>query len=158
MLVFVVGAAGAADRVHDMVAKRRGIAAVAPPQVVGDTAYIAATVADAPSSAAAQATIVRVRSGVREVNGANALVGGFTATLLDVNDSTKRDRNLIIPLVLRVVMAILGVVLPSLVAPMVLIATVVLSFGAALGFSALVFDHVFGWAGADTSFRRSLLS
>jgi RND superfamily putative drug exporter len=32
------------------------------------------------------------------------------------------------------------------------VATVVLSFAAALGVSALAFDHVFGFAGADTSF------
>ena len=37
-------------------------------------------------------------------------------------------------------------------APLVLIGTVVLSFGAAIGISALVFRYVFGYAGADTSF------
>ena len=37
-------------------------------------------------------------------------------------------------------------------APLLLVATVVLSFAAALGVSALVFDHVFGFAGADPAF------
>jgi putative drug exporter of the RND superfamily len=41
--------------------------------------------------------------------------------------------------------------LRAIVAPLVLIATVVLSFGSALGLSALVFKHLFGFAGADTS-------
>ena len=53
---------------------------------------------------------------------------------------------------LVVVFVILGLLLRAIVAPLLLIATVVLSFAAALGVSALVFDHVFGFAGADTSF------
>jgi putative drug exporter of the RND superfamily len=60
------------------------------------------------------------------------------------------DRNLLLPLILGVVFLILGVLLRAIVAPLVLIATVVLSFGAALGISALFFEHVFGFAGADT--------
>jgi putative drug exporter of the RND superfamily len=56
-----------------------------------------------------------------------------------------------VPLVLLVVLVILAVVLRALVAPLLLVATVVLSFGAALGVSALAFDHLFGFAGADAS-------
>jgi RND superfamily putative drug exporter len=48
-------------------------------------------------------------------------------------------------------MIILALLLRSIVAPLVLIGTVILSFGAALGISALVFKHLFGFAGADTS-------
>src|SRR5439155_21332345 len=62
-----------------------------------------------------------------------------------------RDRNLVIPLVLLVVLLILGLLLRAIVAPVVLIATVVLSFATALGVSALVFDHLFGFRGGDTS-------
>ena len=58
---------------------------------------------------------------------------------------------MIIPLVLLVVFLILMLLLRALVAPLVLVGTVVLSFGAALGISALVFRHVFGFAGADSS-------
>ena len=57
----------------------------------------------------------------------------------------------IIPVVLLVVFLILMLLLRAVVAPLVLIATVVLSFTAALGLSALVFRHVFGFAGADSS-------
>jgi uncharacterized membrane protein YdfJ with MMPL/SSD domain len=39
----------------------------------------------------------------------------------------------------------------NFVAPLLLVATVVLSFAAALGVSALAFDHLFGFAGADPS-------
>ena len=57
---------------------------------------------------------------------------------------------MIIPLVLVVVLLILALLLRAIVAPLVLIGTVVLSFGAALGLSALVFRYVFGFAGADS--------
>ncbi len=67
---------------------------------------------------------------------------------------TARDRNLIIPLILVVVFVILGLLLRALVAPLILTATVVLSFAAALGVSALFFNHVFGFGGADTSFAE----
>jgi RND superfamily putative drug exporter len=53
--------------------------------------------------------------------------------------------------VLAVVAVILMVLLRALVAPLLLIATVVLSLGAALGASALIFDHVLGFAGADSA-------
>ena len=49
-------------------------------------------------------------------------------------------------------MVVLGVLLRALIAPVVLIATVVLSFAAALGVSALVFNHVFGFVNADPAF------
>src|SRR4029453_1148694 len=62
------------------------------------------------------------------------------------------DRDLVVPLVLVVVTIILGLVLRAIVAPVLLVATVVLSFAAALGVSALAFDHLFGFAGADPSF------
>jgi RND superfamily putative drug exporter len=58
---------------------------------------------------------------------------------------------LIIPLVLVVVLVILGLLLRTIVAPLLLIATVVLSFGAALGASTLVFDHVFDFAAVEGS-------
>ena len=58
---------------------------------------------------------------------------------------------MIIPLILFVVFLILMLLLRAVVAPLILIATVVLSFGAALGLSALIFRHVLGFAGADSS-------
>jgi RND superfamily putative drug exporter len=78
-------------------------------------------------------------------------VGGGTAINLDVEAAAAHDRDLLIPLILGVVLLILGVLLRAIVAPLVLIATVVLSFAAALGLSSLVFKHLFGFAGADTS-------
>jgi RND superfamily putative drug exporter len=118
--------------------------------VKGDLVLIEGLLADPPDSDAAMATIERVRAAVHPVG--DARVGGMTAMTLDINEANEHDNRLIIPLVLLVVLVILGLLLRAIVAPLVLIATVVLSFGAALGVSALIFRHVFGFAGEDTSF------
>jgi RND superfamily putative drug exporter len=111
-----------------------------------------ATLADSYDSAAAYATVHKIRAAVAAVPGADALVGGGSATNLDVQDASRHDRNLIIPVVLAVILVVLAVVLRAIVAPLLLIATVVLSFAASLGVSALVFNHVFHFANADPAF------
>jgi RND superfamily putative drug exporter len=115
-------------------------------------AYLTGTLTTAPDSQAAYNTIDRVRTAVHAVPGANALVGGNTAINLDVKNASAHDRTVIIPVILAVVFLILALLLRALIAPIMLTATVVLSFAAALGVSALVFNHVFGFGGADTSF------
>jgi len=124
---------------------------VSPPEIRGGLVYLQGTLASKPDSAAANATVDRARAAVHAVPGANAKVGGATAINADVERYATRDRNVVIPLVLLVVLLILGLLLRAVIAPFVLIATVVLSFGAALGLSALLFKHVFGFAGADTA-------
>jgi putative drug exporter of the RND superfamily len=124
----------------------------APPRVEGGLVEIDATLASAPDSTAAYDTVQRLRSAVHAVPGADAKVGGFSAINLDVSDASKRDRVVIIPIVLAVIFVVLALLLRALVAPLLLIVTVVLSFAATLGVCALVFNHVFGFAGADTSF------
>src|SRR5262249_46505148 len=97
-------------------------------------------------------TVDRARYALHAVPAADAKVGGGPAFFLDVKRASQHDRNVIIPVVLAVVFVILAVLLRALVAPLVLVATVVLSFAAALGISAVVFNPLFHWAGADTSF------
>ena len=65
--------------------------------------------------------------------------------------ASSNDNKVIIPLILLVVFLILMLLLRAVVAPLILIGTVVLSFGAALGLSALVFRHVLHFVGADSS-------
>jgi RND superfamily putative drug exporter len=150
----VVSRADRADEVRAAVAATDGIdaASVTPPVVRGDTAFIQATLVDAPDSQAAYDTVDRLRDRVHAIAGADAQVGGNTAINLDVQRAARYDRNLIIPIILLVVFVILAVLLRSVLAPLLLIATVVLSFAAALGASALVFKHIFGFGGTDTSF------
>jgi RND superfamily putative drug exporter len=129
-----------------------GLTGVTQPVTLAGHAYLEATLTFAPDSQAAYATIVRARAAVHAVRGADALVGGNTAINLDVQRSAAHDRNLIIPIILAVVFVILALLLRAIVAPVMLIATVVLSFAAALGVSALFFNNVFNFGGADTSF------
>ncbi|MFJ3671672.1 MMPL family transporter [Streptomyces sp. NPDC090106] len=111
-----------------------------------------ATMTDPADSEAAKQTVDRVRDAVHAVPDADALVGGGTAALLDMDRATAHDNKLIIPLVLVVVLLILGFLLRALVAPVLLIGTVILSFTAALGISALFFRYVFDYAGESTDF------
>ena len=129
-----------------------GITGVTGPISEAGHAYLQGTLTSAPDSQTAFTTIDQVRAAVHAVPGANALVGGNTAVNLDINRASAHDRMVIIPVILVVVFLILGLLLRALIAPIMLIATVVLSFAAALGVSALVFDHVFNFGGADTSF------
>jgi RND superfamily putative drug exporter len=148
--VVVIGQAGSAAAIRSAVAGTPGISSAGEPVVKGDLVLIEGVLTDPPDSDAAMATIERLRTTVHPIG--DAQVGGMTAMVLDINEANAHDNRLIIPLVLLVVLVILGVLLRSVVAPLLLIATVVLSFGAALGVSALVFRHVFGFAGEDTSF------
>jgi RND superfamily putative drug exporter len=100
----------------------------------------------------AKAALHRLRAAVHDVPGAHALVGGSTAVNFDVQQAARHDRNLIIPVVLGVILVVLALLLRAVVAPLLLIGTVVLSFTATLGVCALVFNHLFGFANADASF------
>jgi RND superfamily putative drug exporter len=80
------------------------------------------------------------------------MVGGNTAITLDIARAADHDRNVIIPVILVLVFLILGLLLRAVIAPIMLIATVVLSFAAALGVSSLFFNHVFNYGNADNSF------
>ncbi len=106
-----------------------------------------ATLTDAGDSPGAENTVRDLRA----VLGDLALVGGTTAVAIDTKDTSIRDRNLIIPLVLVVILIILIFLLRSIVAPVLLVLTTVLSFGTALGTAALVFNHVLQLPGADPS-------
>lgn len=115
-------------------------------------AYLEGTLTSAPDSGEAFDTVDRVRDAVHEVDGADALVGGNTAVNKDVQDASSADNRLIIPIILVVVLLILGLLLRSIAAPLILLVTVVVSFAAAIGISALTFRHVFGFEGTDSSF------
>jgi putative drug exporter of the RND superfamily len=150
--VIVVGSQSAAPQLRSAFRAAPGITGVTPPVAKDGRAYLYGTLTAAPDSPAAYTTIDRVRAAVHAVSGGNALVGGYTAVNLDIKRAATHDRNVIIPLILLVVFLILALLLRAIVAPVILIATVVLSFFAALGVSALVFNHLFHFGGADTSF------
>lgn len=111
-----------------------------------------ATLTSAYDTQRAYNTVVRIRSVVHAIPGADAIVGGQAAVNYDTNQAARHDRNLIIPIVLAVILLILMLLLRAVLAPVLLMASVVLSFSATLGISAFFFNHVFHFAGADPSF------
>jgi RND superfamily putative drug exporter len=103
-----------------------------------------------PYSTEAFDLIPRLRSTVQEA-APGTLVGGPTAVEADLREASADDNRLLIPLALVIVFLILVALLRAVVAPLLLVGTVVLSFLAALGVGAIVFDVVFGFPGSDTS-------
>jgi RND superfamily putative drug exporter len=149
--VQVISTAASAGTVRTALADTPGIASVTAPVTKDGLAFLQATMTPAPDSPAAYTLVDKIRTTVHAIPDADAKVGGGTAVNQDVETAAAHDRDVLIPLILAVVLLILGLLLRAIVAPLVLIATVVLSFGAALGISALFFKHVFGFAGGDTS-------
>ncbi len=122
-----------------------------PPKVVDGKVQVEAVLTVASDSPAAENTVLRLRSAVDEI-GTDVLVGGGTAVVYDIKEESARDTRVIIPAILVMIFLVLALLLRALVAPLLLVATVVLSFFATLGVCSLVFEHWFGFAGADPSF------
>ncbi|MHC6228769.1 MMPL family transporter [Arthrobacter sp. MMS24-T111] len=120
------------------------------PDVRDGKVLINATLNDAADSLQAEETVKALRSEVKAVD-PGALVGGVTATALDTNTTAQHDLVVIIPVVLVVILFILMLLLRSIVAPVLLVLSVVLSYAAALGVSAFVFNNIFGFPGADAT-------
>jgi RND superfamily putative drug exporter len=144
------------DDLDDVVASLDGVDGLGEPtepQPISDTrSYFEAPIDADISSGAAFDIVQSTRDAVHGVDGANAQVGGGSAFYLDTKVASNRDNKVIIPIVLVVVLLILIGLLRAVISPLILIGTVVLSFGAALGISSLLFEYVFGFAGSDPSF------
>jgi len=87
----------------------------------------------------------------KAAGGPGVLVGGQTAATYDLRKSAARDDKVIIPVALLVVFLVLALLLRALAGPALLILSVVLSFGAALGTAVLFINHVFHYPGIDPS-------
>ncbi|MGW7275829.1 MMPL family transporter [Streptomyces sp. NPDC054864] len=121
------------------------------PLVVEGRVRIDATLKEAADSDAAKETVASLRDAVHAVDGADALVGGYTAQQYDTQKTAEHDRGIIVPVVLAIIFVILIGLLRSLVMPVILVATVALNFLATLGISALVFQHLLDFSGTDSS-------
>jgi RND superfamily putative drug exporter len=144
-----------AEQAPQVAAAMEGIENLEPPSepVVQDgVAFITANLTVDSTTTAAFDTVEEVRSAVHAVDGADALVGGQSALYDDMLKANTRDSQVIIPVTLVVVLVILMLLLRAIASPLILIGTVVLSFGAAMGISSLVFTYVFDYPGADPSF------
>ena len=101
----------------------------------------------APASENSFTVIESLRSALSGVDGAQ--VGGSDAKALDTTDAAARDRLVVIPAILAVVLAVLLILLRAVVAPLILVATTVLSAGAAIGIGSWVRLHIFGFPALD---------
>ncbi|WP_030587444.1 MMPL family transporter [Streptomyces anulatus] len=159
--VVIISAADRLTEVSEAAGRTDGVASVAPvsasgrpggePLVVDGKVRIDATLKDAADSDGAKETVAALRTAVHAVPGSDALVGGYTAQQYDTQRTAEDDRVLIVPVVLAIILVILVFLLRSLLMPVLLVATVALNFLATLGISSLVFTHVFGFSGTDSS-------
>ena len=120
-------------------------------KIVNNRAILNLTLNKAPDSVDAGKDIPEIRRLAKAAD-SSALVGGTSATYFDVRTANSRDNHTIIPIILIVITFILGLLLRSVVSAVLLLGTVVLSYFATLGVCALVFNHIFGFAGGDNSF------
>ncbi|NEC29238.1 MMPL family transporter [Streptomyces sp. SID8111] len=121
------------------------------PLVVDGRVRVDVTLSDSADSDAAKETVQRLREAVHAVPGADALVGGYTAQQYDTQQTAARDRMVIVPVVLGIILLILVALLRSLLVPALLVATVALNYLATLGVAVLVFEHLLGISGMDAS-------
>ncbi|MFC9862521.1 MULTISPECIES: MMPL family transporter [unclassified Streptomyces] len=158
----VIANADTVDRVASAAAGTTGVVTALPvtasgkpgigaPQVADGKIRINATLEAPADSDAAKETIARLREAVHAVPGSDSLVGGYTAQQYDTQQTAERDRTLIVPVVLGIILVILVGLLRSLLMPVLLVATVALNYLATLGVASLVFRGVFGFSGTDAS-------
>jgi len=123
-----------------------GVAAVEADPPVGSYAADTVELSVPPYSAQGFAAIAALRRDLaREAPG--ALVGGSPAAEYDISQAATRDTAVIIPLALLVILLVIAALLRAIAAPLVLVATTALSFGASFGLAALLWRYGFGYPG-----------
>ncbi len=140
------------DAVARAVGEAPGVANVVKTPFTGEQGtLLAAFLEDDPYSTQAFDRVDGIRAAARSAD-PEAVVGGPTAIEKDLRDASADDTKLLIPLTLVIVFLILLVLLRAVTATLLLMGTVLLSFGAALGVASIVFDVAFGFPGADPGF------
>ncbi|KQV26515.1 MMPL family transporter [Yonghaparkia sp. Root332] len=137
--------------VSEGLAKVDGVVEVRPGPADEDIAQLDVVLDADPESQEAFAIISDLRLALDDLGDGSGLVGGIDAEGLDLRDAQQRDQNLVIPLILVLVLAVLIVLLRSLLAPVLLLLAVVASFFSAVGIGSILFETVFGFPGVDTN-------
>ncbi|MDQ3656621.1 MAG: MMPL family transporter, partial [Chloroflexota bacterium] len=144
----VIADLGSAGTVLPIIGEVEGVADAQPSGETDDLASFSVTLTSEPGTTQAFDTIQDLRNALADAApDANALVGGTDAESYDTQRASERDQNVIIPLVLLVVFAVLAWLLHSLLAPLLLLATNVLSTVASLGVTVFIFQNVLGYEG-----------
>jgi RND superfamily putative drug exporter len=151
--VTVIARADSASALPATIADVDGVAAVAPGELSDDGLLTRVEVRlDAGSGTPrADQTVRDLRAALGDLTGADALVGGAPAADLDQRDANVRDNLVLVPLILGVVLIVLIVLLRSLVAPVLLLVTVIASFAASVGAATVVLRSVLDIPGLDAS-------
>jgi RND superfamily putative drug exporter len=128
-----------------------GVAEVTIGETDGEIVALSVVLDATGGSEEAYQSIRDLRTELATLESANALVGGLDAETLDVKSTYERDQLLVIPLILILVFLVLVLLLRSLLAPIMLLTTVVASFFASMGASWLIFEQLLGLPALDLS-------
>ena len=123
------------------------VASATPGQRTDRYAQVAVVLTPQPGTDAARTAVRDVRAAVHGIPG--TIVGGTEARGVDAADAASRDRGVIFPIIFVLVLLALLVMLRSVVAPIILVGTVILTFLAAVGASWWIFTKVFGFTALD---------
>ncbi|MFJ6196470.1 MMPL family transporter [Micromonospora sp. NPDC092111] len=152
----------AAQAVTRAAAAVPGVASARPGAAGAAVAQVDVVLADEPGTTASDRAVAALRDAVAAVPGSapppvegaeragGALVGGTVAATYDSDEANSRDLRLILPIILLLVGAVLVLLLRGLLAPLLLVLTVIASFFASLGAAWLLFDHLLGFPALDS--------
>jgi putative drug exporter of the RND superfamily len=147
----IVPARDQVPEVRRAVARLGAVEAVSGPVAEGNSGVLVQAILEPnPYSTEAFDLIEPIRDAAKGAAG-GTLVGGPTAIEFDVREAAAWDSKVIPPIVLVVVFLILVALLRAVIAPLILIGTVILSFLAALGVGYFAYDVIFGFPGSDPS-------
>ncbi|WP_346539441.1 efflux RND transporter permease subunit [Micromonospora sp. DPT] len=160
--VAVLTTPSAAPAVTAAAAAVPGVASARPGEAGAGIAQVDVVLTAEPGTTASDRAIEALRDAVAAVPGsappavdgadefAGAVVGSPVAATYDSTEADGRDLRLILPIILLLVGAVLVLLLRGLVAPVLLVLTVIASFFASLGAAWLLFDHVLGFPALDS--------
>ncbi len=146
----VIAPTADAPRVQRAIAATHGVVSVTRSGSASGLTKWSVVIDAPPSSDRAFTTVAALRGSTRAA-APGALVGGPDAQALDVRDAATRDRAVLIPAILAVILAVLYLLLRSVLAPPILLAATILGALAALGAGGWSSNHVFGFPALDNS-------
>ncbi|MEV4120976.1 efflux RND transporter permease subunit [Micromonospora sp. NPDC049645] len=160
--VAVITTPAAVRAVTDAAAAVPGVASARPGDAGAAVAQVDVVLDAEPGTTASDRAIEALRTAVAAVPDSappaaadadapsGAIVGGSVAATYDSDEANDRDLRLILPIILLLVGAVLVLLLRGLLAPLLLVLTVIASFFASLGAAWLLFDHVLGFPALDS--------
>ena len=137
------------DQVVSLAETVQGVSSATVGATADDLAQVRVVLSPEPGSNEAQQAVRDLRTALADTP--DTWVGGTEAQAVDARDGATRDQRTVIPLILGLVLAVLVLLLRSVVAPLILVATVVATYLAALGASWLLFVGVLGFERLDSS-------